>query len=170
MDHYGTLAGALAYHAVSAGGAAWTSAAVTDAQRSAALIRASRSLDGQYGARYPGTPTQGRAQSMAWPRKGATDHCTGETLADDTVPVEIERAAYALGLVELQTPGASSPSFTPAAVNKREQVDVISRERFGPADGVALTLEAQRAQLAEVEDSLRCILMNRSTTQCILRV
>lgn len=170
MDHYGTLAGALEYHRVSARGAAWSATDVTDARRTAALVRASRSLDGQYGERYPGRPSQGRSQSLAWPRKGAIDHCANEPLPDDAVPVEIERAAYALALVELLTPGASSPSFTPGAVNKREQVDVISRERFGPKDGVALTLDMQRAQLAEVEDALRCILTNRGATQCILRV
>jgi len=83
---------------------------------------------------------------------------------------EVENAAYAFALVELLTPGASSPSFTPGAANKRERVDVIERERFGPADGVALTLDMQRAQLAEVEDLLRCLLVNRGATQCILRV
>lgn len=170
MVHYGTLPGALAYHEVSAGGSAWSAADVTDEQRTAALVRASRALDGQYGSRYPGTPSQGRSQPFAWPRKGAIDHCANEELPADVVPVEIERAAYALALVELLTPGASSPSFTPGAVNKREHVDVIERERFGPSDGVALTLDMQRAQLAEVEDLLRCLLVPKSATQHILRV
>lgn len=169
MNHYGTLSGAKAYHE-SRGNAAWLDSAKTDDQRTAALVRSSSSLDGQYGARYPGRPTLGRAQPKAWPRSGATDHCANEALPDDAVPVEVERAAYALALVELQEPGASSPSFTPGSVNKRERVDVIERERFGPSDGVALTLEMQRTQLAEVEDLLRCILMKRSATQCILRV
>ncbi|WBM40034.1 DnaT-like ssDNA-binding protein [Alcaligenes faecalis] len=170
MKYYGSLDGALEYHSMSAGGAAWSADGVADAQRTAALVRASRSLDGQYGERYPGKPTQGRAQSLAWPRSGAVDHCANEALPDNSVPIEIEHATYALALVELLTPGASSPSFTPGAVNKRERVDVIERERFGPADGVALTLNMQRAQLAEVEDSLRCILTNRGAVQCILRV
>lgn len=172
MDHYGTLAGALDYHSVSAGGAAWSAAGVTDDQRTSALVRASRSLDGQYGARYPGRPTAGRAQSLAWPRAGAFDFCQvpPEALPEDAVPTEIERATYALALVELRTPGASSPSFTPGAINKRERVEGIERERFGPNDGVLLTLESRRAQLAEVEDSLRCLLKNAGAVQCILRV
>lgn len=170
MNHYGTLAGALEYNAIAANGAAWSADSVTDEQRTAALIRASRSLDGLYGNRYPGTPTAGRNQSLAWPRTGAEDHCAQEVLPSDTVPIEIEQATYALALVELQTPGASSPSFTPGAVNKREQVDVISRERFGPNDGVLLTLENQRARLAEVEDSLRCILKPAGTIHYLLRV
>ncbi|QFY77813.1 hypothetical protein DUD43_09025 [Alcaligenes faecalis] len=170
MKYYGSLDGALEYHSMSAGGAAWSADGVANAQRTAALVRASRSLDGQYGERYPGKPTQGRAQSLAWPRSGAVDHCANEALPDHSVPLEIEHAAYALALVELLTPGVSSPSFTPGAVNKRERVDVIERERFGPADGVALTLDMQRAQLAEVEDLLRCLLVNRGATQCILRV
>lgn len=169
MNHYGTLAGAKAYHDAR-GNAAWMGAAYTDDQRTAALVRASSSLDGQYGPRYPGKPTQGRSQTMAWPRSGVTDHCSNEDLPVDEVPVEIERATYALALAELLTPGSSSPSFTPGAVNKRERVDVIERERFGPSDGVALTLDMQRTQLAEVEDALRCILSSRGATQCILRV
>lgn len=172
MDHYGTLAGALAYHEVSAGGAAWIDPIVEDERRTAALIRASRSLDGQYGSRFPGQPSQGRAQSLAWPRKGALDYCQipAEALPDDVVPVEVERAAYALALVELQTPGASSPSFTLGSVNKREKVEGIERERFGPNDGVILTLDSRRAQLAEVEDSLRCLLKNAGARQCMFRV
>lgn len=172
MAHYGTLSGALAYHAVSAGGAAWTAAGVTDEQRTAALVRASRSLDGQYGPRFPGHPAAGRAQALAWPRAGAFDFCQvpPEALPEDAVPVEVENAAYALALVELSTPGASSPSFTPGRINKREKVEGIERERFSPNDGVLQSLSAQRAQLAEVEDSLRCLLRARGASQCILRV
>lgn len=169
MEHYGTLDGAREYHEARGNGA-WSDQEFTDTQRTAALVRGSQALDGQYGSRYPGRPALGRSQPLAWPRKGAIDHCANELLPDSVVPIEVERAVYALALVELLTPGASSPSFTPGAVNKRERVDVIERERFGPADGVALTLDMQRAQLAEVEDLLRCLLVNRGATQCILRV
>ena len=168
MSYYGTIAAADAYHATSAGGAAWLAGTVS--AKEAALIRASRALDGIYGKRYPGTPTAGRGQKLGWPRIGAYDHCAQESLPIDEVPVEVEEATYALALVELQTPGASTPTFTPGAVNKREKVDVIERERFGPADGVMLTLENQRAKLAEVEDLLRCILTDSGACQPILRV
>lgn len=172
MDHYGTLAGALAYHAVSAGGTAWSNASYDDTQRTNALIRASRSLDGQYGYRYSGYPTNGRSQSLGWPRTNAYDSCqvVHPYLPIDVVPVEIENATYALALLELETPGSSTPSFTPGSVNKREKVDVIERERFGPKDGVALSLDMQRIRLAEVEDSLRCLLNNTGMLQTILRV
>jgi len=170
MNHYGTLAGALEYNAIAANGAAWSADGVTDEQRTAALIRASRSLDGQYGSRYPGQPTQGRSQSLGWPRDGAIDHCAQEAIPSDTVPVEIEQATYALALVELQTPGASSPTFTAGRVMKREEVKGISRERFGPNDGVSLNLANMRTQRAEVEDALRCILTPVSLMACILRV
>ncbi len=155
-EHYGTLEAAALYHDAR-GNTAWSAAGVTDAQRTAALVRASAALDGQYSRRYGGSKAT-RAQALQWPRVGARDYCVGEDLPDDEVPQEIEQAMYALALVELLTPGAASPSFTPGAVNKREQVDLISRERFGPADGVALTLDAQRLQMAEVEDALRCLL------------
>lgn len=173
MDHYGTLAGALEYHAVSAGGAAWSAPTVKDTERTAALIRASRSLDGQYGDRFPGSPTGGRSQRLAWPRKDAYDNCQipPEKLPDDTVPWEIDQAAYAMALVELLTPGATSPNFTPSEVYKRERVEgAVEVERFGPNDGMALTLDMQRQQMAEVEDSLRCLFSAKGTTQWVLRV
>lgn len=166
--YYGTISAADAYHATSANGAVWL--AGTESAKESALIRASRALDGMYGKRYPGTPTAGRAQSLGWPRIGAYDHCAQEFLPSEEVPVEVEEAAYALALVELQTPGASTPTLTVGAINKRERVDVIERERFGPADGVMLTLENQRAKLAEVEDLLRCLLVNNGACQPILRV
>ena len=166
--YYGTIAAADAYHATSANGAVWL--AGTPEAKEAALIRASRSLDGIYGKRYPGYKAGGRNQSLGWPRKDAFDHCAQEEIPSYEVPVEVEEAAYALALVELQTPGASAPSFTVGAINKRERVDVIERERFGPADGVMLTLENQRAKLAEVEDLLRCLLVNNGAVQPILRV
>lgn len=168
MLYYGTIEAAGAYHATSAGGAAWL--AGTESAKEAALIRASRALDGQYGRRYPGHKAGGRTQSLGWPRINAYDHCAQEAIPSDEVPVEVEEAAYALALVELQTPGASTPTLTVGAINKRERIDVIERERFGPADGVMLTLENQRAKLAEVEDLLRCLLVNSGACQPILRV
>lgn len=183
MPHYGTLDAAEAYH-TARGNVAWLASAPdpmpvpppepdpawhTEEQRTAALVRASASLDGQYGARFSGSKAT-RAQALQWPRVGARDACVSEDIPQDEVPVEIENAAYALALVELLTPGASSPFFTPGAVNKVETVDVISRTRFGPSEGVALTLEAQRVQLAEVEDWLRCVLKPKGGTVWLERV
>lgn len=168
-DFYGTISDADAYIATLANGAAWPDA--SEADRTNALTRASRSMDGIYGARFPGSKTGGRAQTLAWPRTGASDQCTNETIPDDEVPVEIERATYVLALAELVTPGATSPSFTPGAVMKREKMDVMERERFGPNDGVSLSLEDMRPQFAAVEDALRCLLTKGQGggSVCVLR-
>lgn len=168
-DHYGTLVAAAAYIATLANGARW--AAANDGDRTNALIRASRSLDGIYGANFPGTKTGGRAQEREWPRTGAEDQCTGEALHDNEVPAEVEHAAYALALVELITPGATSPSFTPGTVMKREKVDALERERFGPNDGVSFSLADMRPQFAAVEDALRCLLVKAQGggSVCVLR-
>lgn len=167
-DYYGNLPGAMAYH-TDRRNLAWIES--EDGAREGALIRASEALDGQYGKRFPGTPAAGRAQLLAWPRRGAVDYCSGEALPDDAVPAEVERATYALALIELQTPGAANPTFTPGAVNKREKVDAIERERFGPSDGVPFGLDAMRVQLAAVEDALRCLLLpKQGGSVCLLRV
>lgn len=168
-DYYGDLTGALAYNAAR-GNAAWSAAGVTDPQREAALLRASEALDGMYGSRFSGQPTGGRAQVRAWPRDGAVDHCTDETLPNDAVPVEIENATYALALAELVTPGSMSPSYIPGAVMKREKAGQVERERFGSSEGGAFGLDAMRPQLAAVEDALRCLLAPKGAGQWMLRV
>lgn len=153
-DFYGSLPGALAYHA-DRGNAAWSATGVTDPQRTAALVRASEALDGQYGARFPGTKTGGRAQDREWPREDAEDACTGETIPDDEIPTKIEWAAYELALAELTAPGSSSPTFTPGEEFKRERVEgVVEVERFSPSGGV----DAMVPVYAAVERHLRCFL------------
>src|SRR5690606_38058108 len=105
-----------------------------------------------------------RAQPLQWPRVGARDACVTppEELPSDEVPQEVEHAAYALALLELTSPGASSPSFTPGAVMKREKAGEVERERFGPTDGVAINADTIRPVLATVEDHLRCVLAPRA--------
>lgn len=159
-EHYGTLEGALAYHAAR-GNAAWAGTGVTDALRSAALVRASTAIDGMYGARFPGHKAGGRVQVLAWPRVGAYDHCAGEDIPDDEVPFEVVNAAYELALAELQSPGVSTPTVTPGQVVASESVGPISTSYFAPGHGAAAGLEAQRAVLFAVEDALRCVLTPR---------
>ena len=158
-DFYGTLLDALAYHAARAN-AAWADPGVDDTDRTAALVRASVALDGQYGDRFPGTPADGLGQALAWPRDQAEDTCRKEPIDNITIPVQIEHAAYELALIELETPGALNPSFAPGNTMKREWLDGVGgRERFGPTDGVALTLDNIRPRIAAVENLLRCLLM-----------
>ncbi|KWT70767.1 hypothetical protein APY04_0828 [Hyphomicrobium sulfonivorans] len=124
MTHYGDLPGALAYHEARAN-AAWTAAGVTDTQRTAALVRASVWLDGEYGAQFPGKKTGGRSQQRAWPRTGGTD-AEGEELPDDEVPFEVTHSTYEAALRELSAPGSLSPDFVAAERIKQEQVGDLS--------------------------------------------
>ncbi|WP_144223462.1 DnaT-like ssDNA-binding protein [Mesorhizobium amorphae] len=165
---YGTLAAATTYHA-DRGNDAWAAPGVTDAKRTAALVRASSSLDGQYGAQFPGTKTGGRTQVLAWPRKGARDHCADEAIPDTEIPQAVINAAYELALAELLKPGDSSPTVTPGRVVKRQKVDTIEREFFSAAEGASTSLDAMRPVLLAVEDALRCILVPTSASVDLLR-
>ncbi len=156
-DHYGDLPGAAAYHDAR-GNTAWSAAGVTDPQRVAALVRASSALDGIYGDRFAGRKTGGRTQALAWPRTGAFDHCAGEDIPSDEIPQEVVNAGYELALAELLQPGSSSPTVTPGRLVKRQKVDTIEREFFGPNDGVPSAADDMRPMLMSVEDALRCIL------------
>lgn len=168
-DIYGTVAGATTYHS-DRGNSAWSAAGITDTQRTAALVRASTALDGQYWDQFPGRKTGGRLQALAWPRAGARDHCAGEDIPDDEIPVQVVNAAYELALAELQRPGASSPTVTPGRVVKRQKVEGIEREFFSATEGASISPIAMRPVLLTVEDALRCILMPASASIDLLRV
>lgn len=162
-DFYGTLAGAATYHA-DHGNAAWSAAGVTDDQRTAALVRASAALDGQYGGQFPGVKTGGRTQALAWPRTRARDACADEDIPDDEIPQAVESAAYELALAELVRPGSSSPTVTPGRVVKRQKVEGVEREFFSASEGASMSPDAMRPVLMAVEDALRCILVPASAS------
>lgn len=131
-DFYGTVAAADAYHTARLT-PGWTGTA--DAKQ-AALIRASvfvdtfgvrRFPDGTTEVLWSGVRTGGRAQRLAWPRTGATDS-DGVAVDPNTVPVEVEYAAYEAAARELAAPGSLSPDYVASAQVKREKVDVIEVE------------------------------------------
>lgn len=118
MAAYGSAALALTYHA-DRGNAAWASATV-DA-RNVARLRGSEYVDRKYGARFPGTKTDGRDQVREWPRTDAEDRA-GNEFDTDEVPIEVEHASYEAGLRELVTPGSLQPDVTPNRLKKSETV------------------------------------------------
>ncbi|WP_062390939.1 DnaT-like ssDNA-binding protein [Pseudomonas abietaniphila] len=131
-EFYGTVAAADAYHAARAN-IAWTG---DDAAKQAALIRASAYIDGKYQAQtncgrweslFSGVKTGGRAQSLQWPRTGATDN-EGHAIPPDEVPIEIEQAAYEAALREIVTPGSLSPDYVASQAVKREKVGPLETE------------------------------------------
>lgn len=123
-DHYGTLAGALAYHA-DRGNAAWAAAA-TDALRTAALVRGTMFIDSHRG-RFPGYKVDRRAQVLEWPRFDAYD-AAGVHIASTSVPPEIEQATYEAALRELTSPGSLAPDLTPGVRRKKVKAGTVEVE------------------------------------------
>ncbi|WP_037076086.1 DnaT-like ssDNA-binding protein [Neorhizobium vignae] len=124
-DHYGTLAGALAYHQARAN-TTWA-ATGGDEDRQAALLRASVWIDNTYRSRFSGKKIGGRTQLREWPRTDAVD-AAGDEIAADEVPPEIEEAAYEAALRELAKPDSLAPDFDGRLQIKAERVKVGSIE------------------------------------------
>ncbi|HEB0696465.1 TPA: hypothetical protein RY210_001623 [Pseudomonas aeruginosa] len=137
--YYGTVAGADAYHQAR-GNAAWAAAA--EADKEAALARASAYIDGLGTQQpvsgcvlvFPGKKAGGRAQALQWPRSGAVDR-DGEPVPADEVPREVEQATYEAALRELLKPGSLNPDYVATTAVKRAKVGPLETEFFGPADG-----------------------------------
>lgn len=94
--------------------------------------RGSDYVDGLYGARFPGYPTDGVEQERAWPRDGAT--VFGASIGDTVIPVAVINASYAAAYYEALNPGKLSVVTSPTARVKRRKVDVIETEFFEPGD------------------------------------
>lgn len=141
-DYYGTLAGALLYHA-DRGNSAW--AASTDTLREAALVRASAYIDGAYRSMFPGVKTDGRDQTLEWPRSGAYD-VEGNSIDSDEIPVEVSFAAYEGALRELATAGSLNPDIKPGGgVVSRVKAGSVEVE-YAQAGGGATTTTFQRIE------------------------
>ncbi|MER8846041.1 DnaT-like ssDNA-binding protein [Mesorhizobium australicum] len=113
----------------------WDAAGYTyasDAPFAALRQRGSAYIDGTYGMRFPGQPTEGITQEREWPRTGATAY--GASLASDLIPTRVEQASYEAAYIELKKPGSLSISFDPAKKVKRQKVEGIEREFFEPGD------------------------------------
>lgn len=156
MQHYGTVAGATAYHDL-VGNTAW--AAATEQLQLQALRRASRALDGIFGARLTGSKIS-YLQELAWPRHSVYDSCAGVALPDGYTPPAIEEAAYILAGLELANPNSLAPVVNLSRVTKSEAVEGVgSRSFFGPADlGMTSFIEASRGSVLQVEDLMGCFL------------
>lgn len=124
MAGYGTNDGFTAY----ASAAGYT---VPVGDIGAARQRGSTYIDGTYGDRFSGLPTDGVEQERAWPRTGATAY--GSALAGDIIPLRVVNASYEAALLEVRTPGSLSVVTDPAKRVKRQKVDTIEREFFDPA-------------------------------------
>jgi hypothetical protein len=150
-DLYGTLAGALTYHA-DRGNAAW--AASSDPLRTAALVRASQYIDGTYLALFQGFKVDGRDQVLQWPRTGAMD-MAGYAVPSSAVPVEIINATYEAALRELVSPGSLNPDIAVGG-------GVIKRVKAGSVEVEYSATAATQATFLRIEDILAPLLGRQS--------
>lgn len=131
-DSYVTLTGANTYHSA-LGNAAWTGA---DADKEAALRRATRWVDGRYASRWPGIPTYARVQALAWPRSYAAD-MDGNIIDALAIPPEIISATCEAALRELVSPGSLSPDVTPGQAKVLTGVGSLSWTALRSSAGVS---------------------------------
>lgn len=98
----------------------------------AALIRATAAIDATYRARFPGQRTNGRSQSLEWPRKYAGD-AAGEPIADDEIPQEIINATIEAAVRELALPNSMMPDLERGGQIKSIQAGSVAIEYGGNA-------------------------------------
>lgn len=149
---YGTRTDADTYHS-DRGNSAW--GAALEADRDAALARATDYIDGRYWRRlptgaytsaFPGKPTAAAiSNGRQWPRSGAKDGY-GNALPDTAVPDAVQRATFEAALRELAAPGSLSPDFVPA--------DRVTEERIG-ALGVKYVDPYRGRRDGEVAEAMR---------------
>lgn len=119
----------------------------------AALHRATTYIDGTYGARFLGIPTDGLVQLEEWPRTGVPG------VPSDKTPVRVEYAAYEAALAELVSPGSLSVTVTSSARVVREKVGDLEVQYANP--GSDAVLDAM-PRLTAVEGLLSPFLMREA--------
>lgn len=77
----------------------------------------------------------GFAQERAWPREG--HKVNRQDVPDDLIPQAWVDASYHAAYLQATNPGWATGGRDPSRVTKREKVDVLEREFFGPSDSVA---------------------------------
>lgn len=147
-EFYGTLVGALAFHA-DRGNSAWAAAA-SDALRTAALVRSSAYIDATYLALFQGERVGGRAQALQWPRVGVVD-MEGWSVPSTEVPAEIINAAYEGALRELAVPGSLNPDIKAGG-------GVVKRVKAGSVEVEYASTAATTATFQRIEDILAPLL------------
>lgn len=94
--------------------------------------RGSAYIDGTYGLRFVGTPTD-PTQEREWPRTGAS--IFGTELATSVIPDRVVKASYRAAYIAATNPSALSAVVDPNRMVKRQKVDTIEREFFEPGAG-----------------------------------
>ena len=139
---YVSVADADAYH-LARGNSTW--AAASEANKEAALVRATSSLDGIYSGRWPGRRYD-QDQALDWPRYDAWDR-DGYPLAG--LPQRIKDATCAAALIELAAAGALSKALERGGSIRREKIGPIETE-YAPGAPAATAYPAIAQALARI--------------------
>ena len=110
-----------------------TFASGTDANKEAALRRATAYIDGAYGSRFIGMRRNGRDQALQWPRIDAYDASVDEYVDHESVPVEVVNATCEAAVRELASPGALNPDLKRGGAIKSVKAGSVSVEYMGGA-------------------------------------
>lgn len=95
--------------------------------KEAAIRRATTILNGYS---WQGYRTNGRSQSLSWPRAGVVDR-EGLIIQSDEIPQEIKDAVAEMALRELVAPGSLQPDVKLSDSVKREKIGQIEVEYSG---------------------------------------
>lgn len=156
---YTTLDESYTYHE-EMGHSAWITIPASpssDALKSA-KIRGARYIDSRYGTQWPGTPVNGREQSMAWPRENAYDKFNLE-IDDESVPREVKIASMEAEYREFLDPGSLSPDVLLSQQVLSEKVGSLA-VTYSNTSG----MQAQVPIVTEIDDILSPLLGRRSGT------
>jgi hypothetical protein len=126
-----------------------TFATGTDANKEAALRRATAYIDGAYGARFIGARRNGRSQALQWPRIDAYDSSVEEYVDHESVPVEVINATCEAAVRELAVPGALAPDLERGGQIKSLKAGSVGIEYMGsaPADTTFKVIDQALASL-----------------------
>jgi len=150
-DALADLAFVTAYHA---GNSAWG----TDvpAQENA-IKRATSRLGTAY--IWSGTRTNGRSQSLYWPRTDVVD-CEGIEIGDNEIPDEVKKSVAEMAILELLSPSYQTATTAAAASTtaqvKMEKVGELEVEYFELKDGETVSTTNATQSLSIVNALLRC--------------
>lgn len=114
-----------------------------DATVEAAIRRATRFIDS---FSFVGYPTNGRTQSLAWPRTNVYD-VRQDRISINEVPREVRRATCEAVIRELRAPGSLQPDFVAS--------DRVVREKVGPIETQYANSSSNRPDVPAINVYLR---------------
>ena len=92
-----------------------------------AIIRATTAIDARYRGRFPGYKTNGRNQSLEWPRTAAYD-AEWNAIGGTEIPIEIINATCEAAVRELASPGSMMPDLERGGSIKRLKAGSVEIE------------------------------------------